>query len=396
MVTEIKCECGCIHSSKIKMEITDDLSLYLTNYCDNNICNGKILIIGEERYLDSVKVIQDALQKDYKIKRFIYADNTEFDRNILADMNTELDECRLIIVFECIALSSMIREMVKNLPVINVFSDLNIRNMLTCKGEFMLIDRNALNASNDCAWAGYYGQLIMLLLNCLDYTINQKFEKGNQCMYLIKNIEKEISKLIQIEYDDFDGVKFKNNLTEIVMQTALWLTMLDNFDFINGYEIITDNLKSCYDNYSAGELQGVLAWYIYNKYKVYTRLNKIDCLLPCDRIKAIEYLSKNIGYDKLIAFSKLKVLSADELAKRHFIYLEYRLDILEVIERFDSLFEIAIKNFRRIYADVGYSIKKDIAFEQLSNISDCSAGLMKEYSLFKHFFEIGYLSKELI
>lgn len=396
MVTEIKCECGCVHSTNLKLEIADNVASFIANYCDNNICNGKILIVGEEVYKNTITAIEAALQKAYKVKRFIYANDTDYDRGVLADLNNDIDECRMIIMCGTEKLSALIKSTTEYTPIISVFSTLNIKAIMTCKSDLTVIDRTALYNAGDREWAGYYGQLMMILLNCLDYKINRKFDKSSQCVYMVNNIEKEIVKIIEIEYDDFDGLKFKNNLTEIIMQTVLWLSMLEKYDFIKTYDVISDNLRLYFPEFSVGEVEGVLSWYIYAKYRVFVKFGKINSLPPCDRINAIEYLSKYIGYDKLPAFAKLKLLNSDELAKRQFIYLEYREDIGDIIEKFVDIFSVAIKNFRRIYKDVGYYLKKEITYKQLANISDCSAGLLREYSLYRHYFELGYLRNGVI
>lgn len=232
--------------------------------------------------------------------------------------------------------------------------------------------------------ASCYGKLMTKLLACFDFAISGFCSIKNNNQPIVEEIESRIKELFSKIYTYYRDEIFVRDLLTCILDVGLLESMLDDKDLLCGYEMSCNVCQSiAKSRMLAGEYAMLVGWFGFCLSYSLANNIKNDLFLPCDIMDDLDYVAEKSGLSKLELLKSVSEISATEYTRYGFILEEYSVEIKKYLQDIFPICKNAMKNFRRIYIDVGAEISSSISLKELSQGVLKSAIFNPKYSFIK-------------
>lgn len=379
MIYNIECSCGVHKSVNENVFILKNGISDIVNNIKDYIKAGSICVVyaGEDGlYAENLR---SALIKERYNASTIDMNNADIDENFLDNLLSNYDfiigiggekNAKILSSNRCLFI-------VNNLLKTNIFN-YSFRVVFVDKKEILSLPLSIL--------AGSYGRLMIKLLSILDYRFYRLTTQAVECNNLLTYIEKNILNLFEKTYTFYKDNNFLEDLVEVVVQNAIYESMLVDKDLLYSYDLVSENLVDCVSKkICVGEADLLVSWYCFNLLNVLSNGHIDNLFLPQDISEDIESLKCLADSDIYSVLDNIGDIKAKEISTIRYMFDEYKQDIKNYISGIWQTLENAMKNYRRIYYDAGLSIVLSITIEKLSSVVRKSIVEAKYFSLIKMF-----------
>lgn len=316
---------------------------------------GVIKVVFVEEYSEIAHDIQALLQKQgYNADKIAFSDSVCFEElsenseGIIllgGELGKYFDGKKCIIVSELLDMSHLLHK--EYHTVLADFSQIR-------KAEFDYI-------------ASCYGVLSTKLLACFDFRVSSFCFCKSPDFAVVEQIERCIKEVFAKSYSYFRDDVFLRDLLTCGLNIGLLESMLDNENLLSGYDLASSVVKKiAKSNKLEGEYAMLVGWFGFCTAQSLVKCRESNLFYPCDIMADLDFVSENSVRSRLQLLQIASTITAKEYTRFGFILNEYSSEINKYLKDIFPTLQNAMKNFRRIYYDVGAEISSSISLLDLS------------------------------
>lgn len=342
-------------SGNKNVKISDNLTCDIANEVKKLTKAGIIKIVYAQHFSDWADDIKREISKGgYNVDLLPYEENLSFEEF------AENSEGILL-------LGVSLADKFCGKKCIIVAENIDLLDLLHKDFYSILIDKSQIKFSPFDLMASEYGKLMTRLVACFDFKLAAICYNKSDDLQIVEQIENEIVKLFLKNYIYYRDEKFIFDLLDCILKVGELECKLSDTNLLTGYDITCKMVqKSAKSKKLAGEYAMLVGWFAVNTIKSLHEFNSSDLFAPCDVVEDINFVANKLDISKTELLKIADKITAKEYTRFNLVIAEYHNEIGGYIDKIYPACANAMKNYRRIYYDVGLEISTSISIESLA------------------------------
>lgn len=253
-----------------------------------------------------------------------------------------------------------------------VSENLDMFDILHKEYHTILASFEHIKQSNFDLIANCYGKLMTRYLACFDFKLSTFCYCKSENLQVVAEIENSIKELFSQSYVYHHDQQFVRDLLVCVLNVGLLESMLDDQYLLCGYDTTCKVVQAMAKSKKLiGEYAMLVGWFGFCTAISLVSSQDSDLFLPCDIVEDVNYVASKTSCKMAQLLQTASAITAKDFTRFGFILKEYTGEIKKYLNSIFPVIQNGMKNFRRIYFDVGAEISTSIT------MSDLSVGVQK-------------------